>query len=522
MRSRSIVLIVAASASIGVPVFGTAFADGLPVLRGTIDSQTAEPSVLGDLRDSILDPVSTRKTAPRKQRTHQVQAKIRKPGAPPTPAHKKDFSEMPRLPPADADSVDLSTAVNRTLDTNGRIMASEDDIGAAQSVVWQQIASFIPVVTASASAGRDYNGTITNKHANQRSLGVQLTVPLFTSGQRLFNWRSANSSLVEAGAQANLARNAVALDLISAHINYMSAGRVSELIARNVKTLERLLAAVEAKRRLGFASDTDRAQVLADISSLKSQIESSVQMRAKSRETVASYVGAAVKDRLDIATMERPLTDGVDGLVESAMTSNPEVLAALSASDAARYRSYAAKSGLLPKVTFNAGYNRDYEPVSPNIDQDDWRFEVRGTVPLFNAGAIGEVARTKFDAASAANRAREVRRTVELDVRQLWQDLLSAKKQLSLAHDRVAQRRQVSSSMEEQYKRGLVSLDIMLDRQRLLTSTEVEMERFEVERAVTVFRLLVASGRFSPSMLEAASGHPSSWQASLSVPVKQH
>ena len=531
MRGRSTFFIVAATAFICAPAIETAHAGSSPSLRGTIDSQTPEPRMPGNLRDSIHDPITASRGSGREQ--DKRQAHVKKPKSvmlkapPPAPTRKKQPEKLfdqpvTSDPPATSESLDLGTAVNRTLETNGRIKASEDDIGAAQSVVWQQIASFIPVVTASAAAGRDYNSTVTNKRANQRTLGVQLTVPLFTSGQRLFNWRSANSSLVEAGAQAELARNEIALDLISAHINYLSAGRVSELIARNVKTLERLLAAVEAKRRLGFASDTDRAQVLADLSSLKSQIESSIQSRAKARETVASLVGAAVRDRLDIAALERPLSDGVDGLVESAMTSNPEVVAALSASEAARYRSYAAKSGLLPKVTLNAGYNRDYEPVSPDIDPDDWRFEVRGTVPLFNAGAIGEVARTRFLASSAANRAREVRRTVELDVRQLWQDLVAARKQLSLARDRVAQRRQVSSSMEEQYKRGLVSLDIMLDRQRLLTSSEVEMERFEVERAVTVFRLLVASGRFSPAMLETASERTPSWQASLSQPVEPH
>lgn len=512
MRSGSIILIVVVLVCVGAPAGSTLYAEGLPRLRGTIDSEMSQPVMRGTLRDSIHDASMRPKTArARPSRSALVKSALKKKSqrvskAPPPAPAKKIQPKQASAAPVDLEKLDLSAALSQTLETNGRIKASEDDIGAARSVVWQQIASFIPVVTASASAGRDYNNTLANRQANQRALGVQMSVPLFTSGQRLFNWRSANSALLEAGAQADLARNQVALDLISAHINYLSAGRVAELIARNVKTLERLLAAVEAKRRLGFASNTDRAQVLADLSSLKSQIESSVQMRAKTRETVTSYVGTTVKDRLDIAALERPLMDGVDGLVGSAMTSNPEVLAALSASEAARYRSYAAKSDLLPKVTFNAGYNRDYAHVSPELDRDDWRFEVRGTVPLFNAGAIGEVARTRFVASSAANRAREVRRTVELDVRQLWQDLMAARKQLTLARERVAQRRQVSASMEEQYKRGLVSLDIMLDRQRLLTSSEVELERFEVERAVTVFRLLVASGRFSSTMLEGASG----------------
>jgi len=41
----------------------------------------------------------------------------------------------------------------------------------------------------------------------------------------------------------------------------------------------------------------------------------------------------------------------------------------------------------------------------------------------------------------------------------------------------------------------------MLDRQRLLTSAEVELQQIEVERAVTMFRLLLTKGDFTSEML---------------------
>jgi len=140
-------------------------------------------------------------------------------------------------------------------------------------------------------------------------------------------------------------------------------------------------------------------------------------------------------------------------------------------------------------------------PVTAGTDRDEWSFEVRSTIPLVDLASVSEVSRTRYQASSAANRAREVRRTVELEVRQLWQELGTARRQLELTSDRVARRRQVAASMEEQYKLGLVSLDTMLDRQRLLTSSEVELEQREVHRLITIYRLLVATGRFSPTVL---------------------
>lgn len=395
----------------------------------------------------------------------------------------------------------LFDAVGTALDRNGKLLAAKDDISAARAVVWQQIASFVPVVTASMGRGKDYNTSITNHYRKNRYVSAQMTVPLFTSGQRLFNWSRANSLLAAAEAESDLAANEIALEMVSAHINYVSAGRVTELIGRNVKTMERLLAAVRAKQREGFASDTDRAQVLADLKSLQEQLAGARADRAKAEETVVSLVGAHVRDNIDVPALEKQVAVGEEELVERAITFNPSLLSAERQADAARYNSLTAVSQLLPQITLNAEANRDYAPISHEIDRDDWTVEVRGTVPLVDLGSVGEVARSRYVASAAAHRASDARRSVELEVRTLWQDFTAAKRQAELARSRVADRRQVSNSLEEQYKLGMVSLDVMLDRQRLLTQSELELQQIEVQRAVTLFRLLLTTGRFSPEML---------------------
>ncbi|OYW55983.1 MAG: hypothetical protein B7Y80_03445 [Hyphomicrobium sp. 32-62-53] len=496
------------------------FALGLLVTTGCLPAAAGDPvsSVTAPLlRGAILDDSSkTQKKAAKSSMAFkparlpdQSEGRIEV-AKPYGPIMLEDAEISSTRGSADELALDLKDSLDSSLNSNDRLKAAQSEVDAARMVLWQQIASFVPVVTASYGHSRSYNtdSAFLGQRTSQRQGAIALTVPLFTSGQRLFNIRGANSSLDASAAEADIVSNEIALETVTAYINYVSAGRISVLIGRNVKTLKRLLAAVDARKARGFASDTDRSQVLADLNSLEVQLVQARAERARARETAQSLVGADIKDTIDLQGVEKYLTGGVEELVADAVANSPALASAEHQADAAYDRSLSTVAGLLPQVGLNAELNRDYSLGLPGVDRDDWTVEVRASVPLVDLTSVGEAARQRYTAKAAQYRASDARRIIELEMRTLWETYQAAKVQMQLATERVQHRSRVAKSLEEQYKQGLVSLDVMLDRQRLLTSAEVELQQIEVERAVTMFRLLLTKGDFTSDMLVTQLDQP--------------
>lgn len=396
-------------------------------------------------------------------------------------------------------------SIDEALSRNSKIKATADEASAARAAVFRQgLAFFVPTVAATYDLTRNYNTNSLppfNLEERGRTGRLRLSFPIWTSGQRYFDYRGSLSALHAARAEEAKARNEVSFDTASAFLNYVSATRTAALIEQNVKRLGRLQAAVDAKFAQGFASETDRAQVRGDIDSLKEQLVNARISRAKARETVVSLAGAGVSGDVDMRRLMTPLAAGEETLVTAAVTGNPTILSERHKSEAARYRSMSAVSALLPQVALTADYARDYDRTGTTRDRDSWNVMARLSMAVIDPVTVPEIARNKMLASAATHRADEAHRVVELQIRSLWKDHVGLKRQLAFLHDRVRQRRQVAASFEEQYRSGLASLEVVLDRQQQLASAEIELQRIELQHASAVFKLLIEAGAFDLALL---------------------
>jgi outer membrane protein TolC len=434
-------------------------------------------------------------------------------GAPPPPMRLRrgrgEFVTVSQAGPA-APALSLRGSVDSALETSPLVKALDATARAADALVLKQKLDFLPTVTGSIGVTRrtlnDGEADLPLRRSDtlwtQRTAGLSLQWPVFNGFQNYFGLQSAISAANAAYLEAEATRGDVAFQTINAYLNFIAAERSVGLIRKNVEMLERLGRAVHARMLAGFASEADVFQVEADIAGLSQQLESMKAERDKARDTVSSMAGRPVQPRASFPALDRLLAQGEEALALKALRHNPRLRAARYNTDAARHSSRAAIGKFLPQVNMVGNYQYDFSERNPlEQDRNSWNLGVQLSVPLVRLSTMAEVRQSHEMATVAALRADEAVRLVALEIRNLWSDYQAGDARLRLARTRVAAQRRVATSWEEQYKLGLISLDNLLTRQRLLTSAEIDEQQAQMQRYALICRLLVSAGIFDPAML---------------------
>lgn len=434
---------------------------------------------------------------------------------PARPWAEQPGSEGLSLDPSAA-PISLRGSVDYALAGNALIKAADADARAAEAAVMKQWFSFLPVVAGNVGLTRLYNDTgqfSTNRFSSglrtEGYAGASLQWPIFNGFQNYFGLRSAQSTSLAAGMEADATRGDIVLGTVNAYLGYVAADRSVGLLAKNIAMLERLSVAVQARLQAGFSSEADLSQVEADLAGLRQQLVSLQGDRAKAQSEVSSLTGHAVRPRGSFPKLARQLARGREALVAEAVNSNPRLQAARYTSEAAGYASRATFGRYLPQISAVGAFQRDIDRNVPTgidsarpIDRNSWNLGIQLQQPIVDLGTMADVRQSIEAAGAAAFRADDARRQVELQIRTLWTDYVAGEQRWRLAHRRSTAQRKVSEAWEEQFKLGLISLDALLTRQRLLTTAELEEQQADMARYATMSRLLVVAGVFSPSMLD--------------------
>lgn len=415
-----------------------------------------------------------------------------------------------------ATPISLRGSVDQALSGNALIKAVEADARAAEAAVMRQWFGFLPVVTGNVGLTRLYNDTgqfSTNRFSSgfrtEGYAGANLQWPIFNGFQNYFGLRSAQSTSLAARMEAEATRGDVALGTVNAYLNFVASDRSVGLIGKNIAMLERLALAVRARMEAGFSSEADLYQVEADLDGLQQQLVTMLGDRAKAQAEVSSLAGHPVKPRGSFPKLARQLAGGQEALVAQAVDRNPRLQAARHNAHAARYASQATAGRYLPQINAVGSFQRDIDRNVPlgfetgrPIDRNAWNLGLQLQQPIVDLGTMADIRQSVEAAGAAAFRTDDARRQVELQIRTLWKDHVAGEQRWRLARSRAAAQRKVSEAWEEQFKLGLISLDALLTRQRLLTAAEIEEQQADMARYATMSQLLVGAGIFNPAMLE--------------------
>lgn len=258
--------------------------------------------------------------------------------------------------PAAAES--LRDALVAAYNTNPTLTAARAQQRATDEGVPLAKASGLPSLSVSGGYTEDLKKSSNSFVSPDRQVAAtaNLSVPLF-SGGAVRNAVRAAQTRVDAG-RANLrgTESDVFTQVVGAYMDVIRDEAIVRLNQQNVKVLQTNLEATRDRFQVGDLTRTDVAQSEARLAGAQSQLEGAQAQLIASRETYIRVVGFA-PGALDSPPPLPGLPDDPNSAVKVALDSNPQLLAARKAADAAGFDVDAARAARLPKLSAVAGGN---------------------------------------------------------------------------------------------------------------------------------------------------------------------
>lgn len=192
--------------------------------------------------------------------------------------------------------------------------------------------------------------------APERSIGagIDLGVPLYSGGAIKNSIRAAETRVDAGLADLRGTESAIFTQVVAAYMDVIRAEALVGLAANQVDILGVNLQATSDRFEIGDLTRTDVAQSQARLALAQGDLRSSRSNLIAARETYIQLVGEAPTDLQPPPPLPN-LPDSVAQAVETALDSNPDLIAAEVRARAAGYDIDVAGAGRLPRVSVFAG-----------------------------------------------------------------------------------------------------------------------------------------------------------------------
>lgn len=401
----------------------------------------------------------------------------------------------------------LREALEGALRTNPKLDAARHDAEAANWGVWKEGAGFLPTVSL---GGRFTRGTLaTTTQANLQPLQnkrvgtLTLNMPLLAGGQTVYAIKSAASLASAAALESRAVSSDVALETVTAYLQYLLAERTTTIVKATSMRMKRLVEAMRMRRDAGFASDADVAQIVAEDASLSQQLADARIGADKARIQAESLAGRPVVFRADLPSLEKHLPSGPDAAAAMAAGRNPRVAAASHNAQAALYSSRATFGRLLPRLDLVGQMQRDYDPA-PLVKPDAWQVALQLSVPLMDAGSFLEYRQKRETATATQLRADDADRQARAQGESLMRQYRGEGARLKASSVRARSLLRVADTFDKMFEAGLAPLDTVLEKYRMLAQAQIDLEQTTMQRYLAACQLLALVGALETSMLVAS------------------
>ncbi len=420
--------------------------------------------------------------------------------------------------PGAAYSQTLDEALARAYESNPTIAAERARQKATKQLKAQAIAQSLPQIEASGSYSKtdqdqSFNQTVfgqtvvTDRNFNFESKSVQVAgqQSIFT-GLRNFNAFRAAKARVKAGdAQLALVEQDVLQRASAAYFDVIRDLKVYEVTASNVEVLLRQKREAELRFEVGEVTKTDVAQAEARLAQSRAQLTTAQAQLAVSRATFSEIIGDAPAD-LEPAPAMPPTPNSLDEAKEIARIAAPLVLRAKQNEEASRRDVAVAKGAFAPTVSVTASYQYSDQPSSFVLQDEQFSYGVRASVPLFLGGL--NISRTReAKALNEADRRRveESERRATSAVTSAFEQLMAARANIVSATSQVAANELALTGVRREAQIGVRTTLDVLDAEQEFLNAQVALANAERDARTSTFTLLAAMGVLGPDFAEGGA-----------------
>lgn len=399
----------------------------------------------------------------------------------------------------------LDECLERALSNNVRMRNAENEIRMAEHDRKNAFTRYFPSVSASGG------GFIANKGLMELNMGpdmsmsmmkdgvvggVSATLPLFAGGQIVNGNKLAKVSEEVSRTRYRLSENEVRLTTENYYwqvVTLKEKLRTLEVVEARLDTLTR---DVEAAVQAGVTTRNDLLQVQLRQNEIKSNRLNVENALALSRELLAQYMGMGL-DSVDVAyAMEGRLPEEPAGLFlppESALPRTGEYDLLRQNLEATRLQKKIAVGKNLPTVAIGGGY---YYDDLLDVGMDFWVGFATVSLPLSGWwGGSHDIKKQKLQVKNAENQLNDQSEMLMIRMRQSWNDLNDAYKQVGIALTSIDQATENLRMQSDYYAAGTCTMSDLLDAQTLFQQSRDKYVEAYAQYEVKKREYLQATGR---------------------------
>ncbi len=399
----------------------------------------------------------------------------------------------------------LDECLEQALSNNVRMRNAENEIRMAEHDRKNAFTRYFPSVSASGG------GFIANKGLMELNMGpdmsmsmmkdgivggVSATLPLFAGGQIVNGNKLAKVSEEVSRTRYRLSENEVRLTTENYYWQVLTLKeklRTLEVVEARLDTLTR---DVEAAVQAGVTTRNDLLQVQLRQNEIKSNRLNVENALALSRELLAQYMGMGL-DSVDVAyAMEGRLPEEPAGLFlppESALPRTGEYDLLRQNLEATRLQKKIAVGKNLPTVAIGGGY---YYDDLLDVGMDFWVGFATVSVPLSGWwGGSHDIKKQKLQVKNAENQLNDQSEMLMIRMRQSWNDLNDAYKQVGIALTSIDQATENLRMQSDYYAAGTCTMSDLLDAQTLFQQSRDKYVEAYAQYEVKKREYLQATGR---------------------------
>lgn len=354
--------------------------------------------------------------------------------------------------------------------------------------------AFLPTVSANASEGFNFGRGLTseniyaNRNTSNFQWGVGLSLPLFEGLQNVRTLKAARSSLDQLLLEHKSACEDLTMNVITQYLQVLYNKEVvrsaESQLAYSTFEVERQRSLIEAgKVAEAVIYDAEAQQARDRLTLVEAENDTRIAL-----VNLANLLQLQSVDDFDIAPFDSrqlPAIEGPDVIYSRAMQINSGILAARRGLDVAEDNIAVARSGYIPRLSFDASVGSTYYTVA-GIENPTFGAQMRNnfstylglrlSVPIFDA----------FATRNAVKRARLQQTSAQLELDRRQTDLY---KNIQLAYTQAAGARDRFRTSEVTLEKTRLSFDAVREKYSLGRATSDEFEQaknnlFRVEVAL--------------------------------------
>ncbi|MBX3593842.1 MAG: TolC family outer membrane protein [Sphingomonas sp.] len=408
--------------------------------------------------------------------------------------------------PAATPTTTLREAMVEAYRTNPDITGQRASLRATDESVPIARAAGLPSVSSSGSYNENLYDTDSSGlgPTRQGSLGVDLSVPVFTGGSVRNSVRAAETR-VEAGRDGlRSAESQLFSNVVAAYMDVIRDEAIVRLNQQNARVLGVNSQATRDRFEVGDLTRTDVAQSEARQALAESQLRSAESRLISSRENYIRIVGS-VPGTLAAPPSLPNMPAGVDQAVSVALEENPALAGAKKSRDAAGYDVNVARAGRLPQVSVGVGgdyYNR-FGSVSgfgrtAGIANDGFATSAGVTLrmPLFQGGRpAAQVRQAQARQSVAIEQVTATERSVIAQTRSAYAVWQSAQRVIESSRLAVQANQLSLEGVRAENSVGTRTILDILNAEQELLNSQVQLVTAERDAYVAGFAVLAAMGR---------------------------